>query len=112
MVGEETKGAEKVPAAVRQILYGGSLTEEERLRLPEAANIEGLKDEIATLRARLDTILREQPKDLKLALHAMNTLLRMVMADYRLSPRASKDLSDNVAAVLNSFADQLVPSDR
>ena len=70
------------------------------------------EDEIATLRARLDTVLREQPEDLKLALDAMNTLLRMVVADYRLSPRASKDLADSVAAVLNSFADQLVPSDR
>jgi hypothetical protein len=112
MVDEEVKAAERIPAAVRQVLYGGSLTEEERLRLPEAANIQGLKDEIATLRARLDTVLREQPEDLKLALDAMNTLLRMVVADYRLSPRASKDLADSVAAVLNGFADQLVPSDR
>ena len=42
----------------------------------------------------------------------MNTLVRMVVAQYRLSPRASKELAANLSLVLNNFADQLVPSDR
>jgi hypothetical protein len=32
-----------------------------------------------------------------------------VAAQYRLSPRASKDLSDNPAAVLNRFGDIIMP---
>ena len=92
--------------------YGAAMTAAERERLSEAAKVEGLNDEIAALRVRLETALREERADLKLALFGMNTLLRMVVAQYRLSPRASKELADNVALVLNSFADQLVPSDR
>ena len=52
------------------------------------------------------------PNDLRLALYGMNTLVRMVVAQYRLSPRASKELAANLSLVLNNFADQLVPSDR
>jgi hypothetical protein len=39
-------------------------------------------------------------------------LTRAVAMQYRLSPRASKDLSDNLAAVLNRFGDLIVPADR
>ena len=92
--------------------YGRALTEAERQRLPEAAAMEGLNDEIAALRVRLESALSAEKGDLKLVLFGMNTLLRMVVAQYRLSPRASKALADNVAAVLNNFADQFVASDR
>jgi hypothetical protein len=56
--------------------------------------------------------LDKEPADLRSLVLGMNALMRMVVAEYRLSPRASKDLADNVAAVLNNFADQMVPSDR
>ena len=92
--------------------YGAAMTASERQRLSEASKVTGLNDEIAALRVRLETALGEEKGDLKLALFGMNTLLRMVVAQYRLSPRASKELADNVALVLNNFADQLVPSDR
>ena len=39
-------------------------------------------------------------------------LTTAVAAQYLLSPRASRDLSDNLAAVLNRFGDLIVPADR
>ena len=42
----------------------------------------------------------------------MNTLVRAVAAQYRLSPRAKKDLADNFAAVFNSLGDHILPADR
>jgi len=92
--------------------YADSLSASERLLLEAAGSVEGLADEVATLRVRLATALEKRPDDLKLALYGMNTLLRMVVAQYRLSPRASKELAANLEMVLNSFADQLVPLDR
>jgi len=92
--------------------YDSALSESERLLLEAAAGVDGLADEVAALRVRLSTALRERPDDLQLALYGMNTLMRMVVAQYRLSPRASKELADNLTMVLNNFADQLVRSDQ
>ena len=92
--------------------YNDALSASERMLLEAAASVEGLAEEVAALRVRLATALGEHPNDLRLALYGMNTLVRMVVAQYRLSPRASKELAANLSLVLNNFADQLVPSDR
>jgi hypothetical protein len=42
----------------------------------------------------------------------VETLLKAVSAQYRLSPRSRDDLAGNLAAVLNSFGDQILPADR
>ena len=93
-------------------LYSDSMTKGERLALADAAALEALADEIAFLRVRLKTTLKEKPEDLKLALSAMNTLMRMVVAEYRLSPRASKHLQDHLTALLNDLGDRILPADR
>jgi hypothetical protein len=108
----ETKSTAEAKNSPRKNRYQEGRTPDERLRLQEAAEAEGLDEEIAALRDLLGRVMRERPEDVKLALAAMNTLVRMVVAQYRLSPRASKELGNNLALVLNSFADQLVPSDR
>ncbi len=87
------------------------MTEAERIKLAEAQGIEGLADEIAVLRVRLFTAIQDKPADLKLLVHGVEILTRAVAAQYRLSPKARKDLADNFAAVLNSLADQLVPAE-
>jgi hypothetical protein len=56
--------------------------------------------------------MRERPDDLQLALAGMNTLVRMLVAEHRLSPRASREMADSMAAMLNQMADQFLPSDR
>jgi hypothetical protein len=90
--------------------YGRSLTFAEREQLSAARELEGLGEEIAVLRVKLQTALREHPEDLKLLTHGIAALVSAVAAQYRLSPKARKDLADNLANVLNSLGDQLLPA--
>jgi hypothetical protein len=99
--------------------YGSlALSRADRLELRRAGGVEGLADEIALLRAQLKRAVEASPrtvkarKDLKVVSEGVETLLRAVSSQYRLSPRASGDLADNIAAVLKGFGDQLVPADR
>ena len=95
-----------------------AMSKAERLELSRAGSVEGLADEIALLRIQLKKAMSASPrtvkarKDLKIATAAVETLLRAVSAEYRLSPRASRDLAGNVAATLNQLGDQLLPPDR
>ena len=86
--------------------------EEEVAALEEAAQIEGLGHEIAMLRVQLLAALREEKVDLPRVLKGCEVLTKAVATQYRVSPKAKKDLSDNLAAVLNTFGDLILPSDR
>ena len=92
--------------------YGHGAALADRLELARAHEVEGLDHEIAMLRVRLKKAIKKHPENLALATRGVNALVRAVVAQYRLSPRAKKELSDAFAALLNGFADQLVPSDR
>ena len=61
---------------------------------------------------KLSTAIEEHPRDLALMKAGVEMLVKAVAAQYRLSPRASKDLASRMTAVLNSLGDQLVPPDR
>ena len=89
-----------------------SLTEAERIELKKAAKVEDLGDEIAMLRVRLKAALEKPDEDLGLIVRGMETLIKAVAAQYRLSPRSKKDLSDNFPAVFNSLGDHILPVDR
>jgi hypothetical protein len=78
--------------------------------LEEARDLEGLDEEIAMLRVRLVTALRDHPDDLRLLTHGISILVRAVAAQYRLSPKARRDLSDHLSNLLNSLGDQLLPT--
>jgi hypothetical protein len=80
--------------------------------LNEAMAIEGLEQEIALLRVRLKAAFEEEKPDLRLLTKVMNTLVRAVATQYRLSPKARQDLADNLSAILNSLGDQLLPADQ
>ncbi len=94
------------------------MSEAERLELSRAASVEGLADEIALLRAHLKRAVEASPrnakarKDLKVVTEGIETLLKAVSTQYRLSPRSSRDLAENMAAALNQLGDQLLPADR
>lgn len=100
------------PPAAKPAFYSDALTPEERERLPAARELEGLEEEIATLRVRLHSVIQNHPDDLRTLAAGVQMLVRAVAAQYRLSPRARKDLAENITAVLNSLGDQLVPADR
>ncbi|HET9477018.1 MAG TPA: hypothetical protein VFP63_05990 [Dehalococcoidia bacterium] len=92
-------------------LYAESFDATQRAEYEQALAMEGLAEEIALLRVRLKAAAGDEKTDIRVLAHFMNALVRAVSAEYRLSPRARKDLADNVAAVLNSLGDQLLPAD-
>jgi hypothetical protein len=92
--------------------YTGCVSEGERELLEEARGVEGLEEEIAILRVRLFKAVQDHPDDLRLMTHGIGMLVRAVAAQYRLSPRARRDLADSMAAVLNGLGDQILPPDR
>lgn len=103
----------------RRNYYGTvALSKAERLELSRAGSVEGLADEIALLRAQLKKAVEGSPrgakarKDLKVVTRGLETLLKAVSTEYRLSPRGREGLADNIARVLDSLGDQLLPADR
>jgi hypothetical protein len=110
---ERTEAARPAPRKVSvRNFYADGLTEAEQVALAEAAEVENLGDEIAVLRVRLKTALKDHPEDYALLVRGVGMLTKAVATQYRLSPRASKDLADRFAAVLNSVGDQLFPDGR
>jgi hypothetical protein len=92
--------------------YADSLSEAERELLPIARKMEGLAEEIAVLRVKLNTALKDHEKDFELMVAGIGMLVRAVATQYRLSPKARKELADQMTLVLNSLGDQLLPADR
>jgi hypothetical protein len=104
-------GARKSLAqAQREGFYSDALSEAEQLLLEIAREMEGLDEEIAVLRVRLRKALDERPEDLRLLTHGVDMLVKAVAAQYRLSPKARRDLSDHLSNLLNSLGDQLLPA--
>lgn len=95
-----------------KVFYADSLSESERRLLPIARKMEGLEEEIAVLRVKLNTALKDNEKDFDLMVAGVGMLVRAVATQYRLSPKARKELADQMSAVLNSLGDQLLPADR
>ena len=100
------------PVSARNFYGKPAITEAERVELDEAREVEGLADEIAMLRVELRKALDKRPVDIKLMARGVEMLVKAVAAQYRLSPKAKKELADNIAAVLNGLGDQLLPADR
>jgi hypothetical protein len=97
--------------AAHDAYYASAVTKAERPLLEAARSMEGLEEEIALLRVRLNAAAARHPEDLRLLTHGIQTLVRAVATQYRLSPKARKHLADGLAAVLNSFGDQILPAD-
>lgn len=70
--------------------YQQALTQAEQADFPVALEVEGVDQEIAVLRLRLRTALKQHPEDLQLMLRGVVMLARALAAKYRL-PRAEQD---------------------
>lgn len=93
-------------------IYFRSLTEAEKLLLPAARKMEGIDEEIAVLRVRLNSALQDEKSDFRVLLQGVDMLVKAVATQYRLSPKARKDLADKITGLLNSLGDQLLPAGR
>lgn len=87
--------------------YKEALSQAEQVLLPEAQEVEGLDQEIAVLRLKLQQALLEKPEDMELLLKGVNLLVKAVATQYRLSPKAKDDLMDSVIGVLDGVGEAL-----
>jgi hypothetical protein len=90
--------------------YAGS---EKRL-LKSAQKMEGLAAEIAVIRVELLKLMKDRPPDFdfRLLTHGIDTLIKAVSTQYRLSPKATKNLAEHMTNLLNSLGDQFLPAGR
>ena len=92
--------------------YKDALTEAEQVLLPEAMEMEGLDEEIALLRLKLQQAIMERPEDIDVLLKGVSLLVRAVATQYKLSPKAKDDLMDSVIGVLEGIGQALgLPED-
>lgn len=89
-----------------------ALAESERVAFDAALEADGLEDEIARLRLWARRFLEDAAADPKVISAGVNALVRAVAAQYRMSPKASKSLASNMAAMLNDLGDLLALPDR
>ena len=89
--------------------YKRAMSEAETEYLKRAANMDGLDDEIAVLRAKILTSLEDRPDDLTLLTKAIGTLSRTLAARHRLGSKPENELLGNLAGTLRELGDQLFP---
>ena len=94
--------------AVRNF-YAQALSEAERLDLSQAEAVEGLDQEIAVLRVRLKRALQEHPQDVSLIGKGLDLLVKAVAARYRLSPKARRQLADQLESAFRQLSDTFLP---
>ena len=99
MAGKDTKKG----------FYADALSESESRRLSEARSIEGLDEEIALLRVRLSTIIKDQPENTELMLKSVGMLVKAIATRYRLSKKAQDNLADAITSVLREVGGALYP---
>lgn len=89
--------------------YERAMSEAELEYLKRAANMDGLDDEIAVLRAKILTALENRPHDLPLLMKGIGTLSRTLAARHRLAGKEEKDFFDNLVGTLHGLGEQIFP---
>lgn len=94
--------------AWRHGLYARTLTPDALRALAIARKLKAtdLTEEIAALRGRLAAL---EPVDVAAFTKGIAILIRAAQAQHRMSPQATKDLAQALAATLNALGDQLLP---
>ena len=89
--------------------YADSLNAAEQNRLIAASEIEGLDEEIALLRARLSTWIKEHPEDINTLLKSIDVLAKILATRYRISKKARENLAEAITSVLREIGGALYP---
>ncbi len=91
--------------------YASVLEAAERTALEAARELDGLDEEIALLRVKLQTALAERPEDHELLMKGVNLLVRAVATRYRISGPAQEDLYQSIVGVLKGVGAALLPEE-
>ena len=84
--------------------YARHLTPDERLELAEATLVEGLDEEIALIRVKIQGILNYDPNNLELIARGMTTLASLIRTKYNLGKDDKNGLKEAVGNVLKDIA--------
>ena len=84
--------------------YSRALDEAEKLQLEEARGIDGLDEEIAVLRIKLQQLMLNHPDNIELALEAANTIARLVRTRYNITKDQKRSLKEAIAKVIVEIA--------
>jgi hypothetical protein len=76
--------------------YAKVLSVTEQLNLADAMQVEGLDEEIALLRLRLQQAVSERPQDIDLMFKGAALLARLVATKFQLSPPETSDLTETI----------------
>ena len=102
------RGRRKTRRTVKDF-YTVALKEAEQAALEDARELEGLDEEIAVLRVKLQTVLAEHPENFTMLLRGIELMVRAVSARYRISGKGEDDLYQSVVGVLKGIGTVLLP---
>ena len=102
------RGRRKTRRTVKDF-YTVALKEAEQAALDDARELEGLDEEIAVLRVKLQTVLAEHPENFTMLLRGIELMVRAVSARYRISGKGEDDLYQSVVGVLKGIGTVLLP---
>lgn len=91
--------------------YDTVLEEAERAALESARAVDGLDEEIALLRVKLQAALAERPEDHDLLLKSVSLLVRAVATRYRIAGPARDDLYQSILGVIQGVGAALLPEE-
>jgi hypothetical protein len=85
-------------------LYARYLTAEERMEMAQAVLAEGLDEEIALLRVKIQGVLKWDADNIDLLSRGMTTLANLVRTRYNLNKKDKSSLKEAVGNVLRDVA--------
>jgi len=84
--------------------YAKVLDEAEQLDFELATGVEGIDGEIALLRVKIKSILKNDPENIKLITQTTDALARLVRTRYNISKEDKKGLKEAIGNVLRGVA--------
>jgi hypothetical protein len=84
--------------------YRQLLDDTEKALIEKAIVVEGIDEEIALLRVKLNQLVVNHPENLELALAVANTITRMVRTKYNISKEQKKSLKEAITRVITDIA--------
>jgi len=100
--------ATEEPKQRRRNFYADAFDEQ---ALFEAAQVEGIDDELASLRLLLLKEAKKKPQTLNRLLRGIEVVVRAAAIKYRMSPANKEDLAEAVMTVARKLREDLVPGE-
>jgi hypothetical protein len=84
--------------------YSKVLDETEQVQFQAARDIQGIDEEIALLRVKIQSILEHDPENVNLIMRATGILARLIRTKYELDAGQSRGLKEAIGNVMREIA--------